>query len=69
MGKFFNIAENLDMSGKIFLTLKLYTGRNFLGRGGGEVAENNFPKKNFQVKFKNLVLSGRFNQTPPPEAS
>jgi hypothetical protein len=36
---------------------------------GGEVAENNFPKNNFQVKFENLALSGRFNQTPPPEAS
>ena len=48
------------MSGKIFLW---YTDRNFFGEGGwgGE----NFPKKNFQVKFENLVLSGRFNQTPP----
>jgi hypothetical protein len=55
------------MSGKIFLPLKWYTDRNFFGDGGGEgeVAENNFPKKNFQVKFENLVLSGRFNQTPP----
>jgi hypothetical protein len=43
------------MSGKFFLPLKWYTDRR-----GGEVAE-----KNFQVKFKNLVLSGRFNQTPP----
>jgi hypothetical protein len=34
--------------------------------GGGGGAENNFPKKNFQVKFEKLVLSGRFNQTPPP---
>ena len=32
---------------------------------GEKFAENNFPKKNFQVKFENLVLSGRFNQTPP----
>jgi hypothetical protein len=28
--------------------------------------EKNFPKKNFQVKLKNLVFSGGFNQTPPP---
>ena len=59
------------MSGNFFLPLKWYTNRKLFGEGwGGEVAENNFPKKNFQVKFENLILSGRFNQTPPPpEAS
>jgi hypothetical protein len=31
-----------------------------------ELAENNFPKKNFQIKFENLLLSSRFNHTPPP---
>jgi hypothetical protein len=29
------------------------------------VAKKIFRKKNFQVKFKNLVLSGRFNPPPP----
>jgi hypothetical protein len=36
------------MSGKIFLSLKWYTDRNFLG-DGGEVAEKNVPKKNFHA--------------------
>jgi hypothetical protein len=69
ISEIFFISRKIWICPENFFAPKWYTDRNFFGDGvGGEVAENNFPKKDFHVKFENFVLSGRLTKHPP-EAS
>ena len=57
--------KNFDMSAKIFVhDVKWYYVRNFFGFRK-KVCKKNY-LKNFQVKFKILIISGKYNQTSHP---
>jgi hypothetical protein len=57
--------KNFDMSAKIFVhDVKWYYVRNFFGFQK-KVCKKNY-LKNFQVKFKILIISGKYNQTSHP---